>query len=268
MHPVLLDLGRFKLHSYGVMIFLAFALGLLLAIHRAKRVGIPAQTVSDLTLVLMISGLLGARLTYVVGHLSEFKGRWLDIISPVQSDGTIGIAGLVLLGGFITATLVGAWYLRRKGVPFLKMGDLMAPSISLGIALGRIGCFLNGCCFGIPTHLGWGVQFPPHSLAGSVYPHQHIHPTQIYEFLYSGMITLYLLHRDKHKRFEGELFLLLIILYGFFRFFNEMVRHYSPSYRLVLFDGVHLTGSMMVSAIMVGVGWYFWVKLSKQTRER
>ncbi|MFN3821211.1 MAG: prolipoprotein diacylglyceryl transferase [bacterium] len=264
MHPILFEFGRFKLHSYGLMVFLAFALGWWLAMRRGKREGINPAVISDLTLWIMVSGLLGARLTYVAGHLSEFKGRWLDIISPIQSDGTIGIAGLVILGGFISATGVGAWYLRRKGIAFLKMGDILAPSIAFGIAIGRIGCFLNGCCFGLPTNLPWGAHFPPDSLAGAVYPGVAIHPTQVYEFIYSSLIGLYLLYRTPRRKFMGELFLQLVILYGFFRFFNEIVRHYESRHQIVIWDDIHLTGSMMVSVVMVALGLYFSYKLRRK----
>ncbi len=131
-HPIILDLGRFKLHSYGLMIFLAFVLGTWLAAVRARRDGIDVGVVVDLVVWILISSLVGARVTYFLFHLDEFRGppdgsgpiRWLDIVNPIQSDGTIGIAGLVFLGGVVFAVPVTWLYLRRKGFSFHRMAKL------------------------------------------------------------------------------------------------------------------------------------------------
>ncbi len=250
------------------MVFLGFIGGLWLAVRRGKAVGIPQNIITDLTVWIMISSLVGARLTYVLFNLSEFKGRWLDTISPVQSDGTIGIGGLVILGGVAVAIPVSAYFLKKHKIPFLKMADVMMPPLALGIAIGRIGCFLNGCCFGIPTDLPWGIKFPKFSLAGSVYPDEFIHPTQIYESLYSLIIMFILLWRTHQRRFEGELMFIFLILYGIFRFFNEMLRHCESS--MLVWgpnEGVHLTASMLASLVMVAIGVFYWVKFISKTKK-
>lgn len=248
------------------MMFFAFGFGVWLAMRRARQVSIPPQFVMDITVWLMVGGLGGARITYVLFHISEFRGRWLDIISPIQSDGTIGIAGLVVLGGVIGGAWVTWYYSKRKGQPFLKVLDLLLPSLAFGIALGRIGCYLNGCCFGHPTELPWGVTFPATCYAGSIYGVVEIHPTQLYAALYNTLIGLFLLWRTKSKRFEGELFFWFLTIYGVARFVNETLRYYRPG--MILFDigNFPLTMSMIVSAAMTVSGVYLLVKGMKSVR--
>lgn len=233
------------------MIFFAFGFGLLLSTRRGAKVGIPAGKVTDLIVWLLISSLLGARLTYVIFHLEEFRGRWLDIINPFQSDGTIGIAGLVILGGVILA-LPTAWYfLRKNKIPFLKMMDVLAPGLAFGTAIGRIGCLLNGCCFGLPTDLPWGIVFPATCFAGSVNPNIAIHPTQIYATITNVLIGIFLIWRTPRKKFEGELFYLFFLLYGPYRFIIEHFRYYRSSMILFNIGDYRMTVSMFLSLAMI-----------------
>lgn len=253
MHPILFQIGPYKLHSYGLAVFLAFALGIWLGERRARAVGLAPGLVMDLSVWILVSSLLGARLTYVGAHIGEFRGRWLDIISPFQSDGTIGIAGLVLLGGVVAAIPTTAWYLKKRRIPLLKMLDILAPSLSFGIAIGRVGCLLNGCCFGRPTDLPWGMAFPATCAAGYVFPNRFLHPTQVYEIIYAGLIGFILLWRTPKQWFEGELFHWFLLLYGIGRFFNESVRYYSPKLTLEI-GGWQVTGSMVLSLVMAATG--------------
>jgi len=238
------------------MVMLAFVFGFYLAARRGKAMGVSTEAISDLTLWIMVGSLAGARLTYVIAHWREFEGRWLDAISPIQSDGTIGIAGLVVLGGVAAAIPIVIWQTRKRGLRFLQVADVMMPSLAFGLALGRIGCHLNGCCFGTPTDLPWGLRFPETCLAGAVYPGKALHPTQLYESLYAAGIGIALILRTPYRRFEGELFHLFLVLYGIFRFFNEIVRHYDARLNLFEVGGVHFTGSMAGSLLMIGVGVY------------
>ena len=208
----------------------------------------------DMVVWIMVSSLLGARLTYVIFHLDEFRGRWIDVISPIQSDGTVGIAGLVVLGGVALCIPVAVWFLKKRNIPALKMLDILVPSLALGMGIGRIGCLLNGCCFGIPTDLPWGIEFPTTCLAGSAYPGQHIHPTQVYESLYGFAIMGILLLRSPHRRFTGELFFLFLVLYGIARFMNETVRHYQSSMIPLRLGSTDITVSMLATLFMIILG--------------
>lgn len=222
--------------------------------------GIDSKVIFDLVVWILIASLSGARITYVLFHLDEFRGRWLDIINPIQSDGTVGIAGLVVLGGVVFAIPAVWLFMRNKGIPFLKMADVLIPSLAFGNGIGRIGCTLNGCCFGHPTDLPWGIVFPQTCIAGSVFPGQPLHPTQIYALLYSFAIGGFLLWYTRRRRFEGELFFLFFVLYGIVRFLNETLRYYQPGMILVKTTTFSLTVSMIISLIMFATGGIFLVR--------
>jgi len=192
VHQTILKIGAFELRAYGLALAISFLLGILLAIKRGKKRGIDSNNIMDLAVLIVIGAIVGSRFLYVIAHLDEFKGRWLDTINPFQSTGQIGIAGLTMLGGVILALILSIIYLRVKKLPVLKFADAIMPSVALGIFITRIGCFLNGCCFGLPTTGPFGVIFPPDSVAGSLYPHIHIHPTQLYSSL-DGLLILVLL---------------------------------------------------------------------------
>lgn len=245
------------------MVFTGFALGTWLSMRQARKAGLDPNVIIDVVMWILISSIIGARLTYVAFHPDEFAGRWLDVVNPFQSDGRIGIAGLVVLGGFVTAVPAVWWFARRRKLSTLFLLDILAPGAALGIGLGRLGCFLNGCCFGHPTDLPWGVVFPTGCMAGAFYPHQPIHPTQLYEFIYSLGIAAFLLWKSRQIRFQGELIVLLLILYGFFRFGNETVRYYETSMVLFTTGTFRLTLSMLISSLMVVSGVIIWIHKSR-----
>ncbi len=252
MHPILIDFGPFALHSYGLAMAVAFGLGIWVAMKRAEARGIGGKYALDLAVLILIFSLIGARAAYVVTHWHEFADHPLDVISPVQHTGQIGIAGLVLLGGVI-AGFATAWvYSRRKQIPFLVTTDLFVPSLALGIAIGRIGCFFNGCCFGLPSDLPWACTFPSYSLAGDVFSGVHVHPTQLYETIYMLLVFAYLLLRDRKPRPRGELTGWFLLLYGVGRFLIEMLRWYESE--MIMISSPRFTLSQLISAAMAVTG--------------
>jgi len=255
VHPILFNLGPFSLHSYGLAMALAFAAGILIAMHRAKTRGLGSQTALDLSVAILIFSLIGARATYVFTHLSEYREHPFDAISPIQHTGKIGIEGLVLLGGVIAAILTVFVFARRKKMPFLSLMDLLAPSTALGIAVGRIGCFFNGCCFGLPGTLPWCVHFPEGSSAAWVFPGQSVHPTQLYEVFYAFVIFIGLLIYDRAPRPAGRIVGWFLGLYGIGRFFNEQFRWYE-SEMVLLSDGFRLTFSQVISIGLILCGFF------------
>jgi phosphatidylglycerol:prolipoprotein diacylglycerol transferase len=264
MHPVIFQIGRFQLHTYGLAMGLAFFFAIWWAIKRAPMAGVNKAFIFDLAVVVMISSLLGARLTYVVGHWGEYRRHLLDIISPIQSDGTLGIAGMVLLGGVIAAVVVGGWYLKRKQVPFWQMADVSAPPLALGIGIGRLGCFFNGCCFGHPT-TGWlGIVFPSGCYAASVYPGIAIHPTQLYDAAGAFVIAAVLpIFEKRWRSFSGWTASWFLILAGLDRFIVEGYRYYEPD-KCFEFLGTQWTGSRIVALGMVVLGIVTLIILSKK----
>jgi phosphatidylglycerol:prolipoprotein diacylglycerol transferase len=222
MHRTLVDLGLLKIHSYGFFLALSFAVGIWIAGRRAERRGIPSERITDVSLLIILATIVGARSLYVLAHWKQFEGRALDVFRTWEG-------GLTLYGGAIPAAILGMWFLKRWGVDAWKAADAIAPSMALGLGLTRIGCFLSGCCFGAPTDLPWGVIFPPESHAGSVYPGTPLHPAQLYGSLSGFAMFAFLLWIDRRPLATGRLFLTLLLLYSVIRFFTDMVRIYDET---------------------------------------
>ncbi len=232
MHPTLFHIFSFPVPSYGTMLALSFLSGILIAMYFAKQRGLNPDAVSDVGLYTIISAIIGARLYYVMTHFHEFRGNLLSIVNPVQ-DGRIGISGLVMYGGFIAAIATAALFFKIKKLPILSYLDVCSPSVGLGIAITRVGCFLNGCCYGGPAKAGsfLSINYPIQTLSPAGY-YQHsigaqgLLPTQFFESA-GGIIiavTLYLAGRSKFA-FAGLQFYLLVVMYAVLRFFIEMVRY-------------------------------------------
>lgn len=254
MHPVLFHIGRFELHVYGLAMGLAFVAGIWWSTRRTQIAGVTKSFIFDTAVVVLISSLLGARLTYVIHHWEFYGQHPLDIISPVQSDGTIGIAGMVLLGGVIAAFIAGGYFLKRRKVSFWAMADLISPPLALGIGIGRLGCFFNGCCFGHPTDGPLGMVFPDGCYAGAVYPDIPIHPTQLYAAGAAFLIAIILPILERQPwAFRGMTLSWFLILYGVDRFVVEGFRHYETGW-FVNAMGMQWTGSRLIALGMVILG--------------
>ena len=217
MHPILFHLGSFPVHSYGVMIALAFGFGLWTATLRARRANISTEVIADLTLWVMVGTIMGARAVYVATYWKEeFAGQ------PLTEIFAIWHGGLVYYGGLIGASLAGIIYLRWKKQPLWKVADVMAPSIALGSVFGRIGCLLNGCCYGRVCDLPWAISFPPGNPLGS--PTTPVHPTEIYDALLNLVLYVFLAWLFHRKKFDGQIFATYLICYAITRSFVEYFR--------------------------------------------
>jgi phosphatidylglycerol---prolipoprotein diacylglyceryl transferase len=137
MFPILAKFADITIHTYGVMLAIGFLLGILLALREARRVGIDPNRILDLAFYFLIAGLLGSRLFYVLGHWDDFRSHPVEMIMFWQG-------GLVFYGGLILAFPVGLWYLRKYRLSFPAVADVIAPSIAIGQAFGRLGCFSAG----------------------------------------------------------------------------------------------------------------------------
>ena len=246
MFPTIFEIGTFRLATYGLMMMVAFIAGIQLAARRAPAKGIKADFVHNVSTVILIASLLGARFAYVITHLSEFQGQWLNTINPFQNE-QFGIAGLVLLGGVLAAIPATWYYSRRHGHDMRTVFDLLAPSLALGIAIGRLGCLLNGCCFGHACDLPWAVHYPDSS-----WLHQlgAVHPTQIYSMLANLVIMGILLKTASRVHFRGKIFALFLILYSPARFLVEFLRDYEPEMILTSLGSWNLTTSQLITFCM------------------
>ncbi len=215
MYPILLKIGSFTLHTYGVLLAMGFLSAVFIALKEARRVNIDPNIVMDLAFYILISALIGSRLFYVFSNWDEFRDEPISIFLFWRG-------GLVFYGGLICAFLVGLWYVKKKQLKFTPLADLVAPSIALGQAIGRLGCFSAGCCYGKPTEIPWAVTFKdPYTLAPRDIP---IHPTQLYESLATFSIFLTLIIMRRRERFQGKLFWYYLLFYATARFIIEFFR--------------------------------------------
>ena len=215
MHPVLFHIGDFKLYTYGFFVALGFMTAIFVSQKIAKPHGISSETINDIFLVILLSALFGARSLYVLINFDTFKDNLLDMVK-------IWNGGLVFFGGFMAAVLAVAVYLKIKTISIWKTADILSPGLALGHAVGRLGCFFAGCCYGKTCSLPFAVKFTnPQSLAPiGVY----LHPTQIYSVVSNLILFFILLRLQKNKKFDGLIFLSYIMLYSLFRFCIEFFR--------------------------------------------
>ncbi|MCF8114161.1 MAG: prolipoprotein diacylglyceryl transferase [Desulfotignum sp.] len=215
MHPILIDFGSFTLYTYGFFLAMGFLAAVWFSKRNARFYDIKPDDVSDLFFVILVSGILGARLLYVLINFEQFESNLLDIFK-------IWNGGLVFFGGFIAAVAGSVVVLKIKKLPFLKTADTIAPGAALGHGIGRLGCFFAGCCYGRQCDLPFAVRFThPDSLAPL---HVFLHPTQIYMAVANLVLFFILIGLQRHKRFHGMVFLSYIILYSGFRFIIEFFR--------------------------------------------
>ncbi len=258
MHPILFKLGPFEIRSWGVMFAISCVVGIWFAQRRAKHQGINPNLIMNLALIIIGSALVGSRLFYVAFHWEEFALHPLDIISPYQSTGQWGIGGLSMVGGIAFSILTSLFYLHLKGENIWKITDIVAPSFPLGIFFTRIGCFLNGCCFGRPSSSPFAVTFPVQSPAGLIYPHRSLHPTQLYSSLYGLGGFFLLLYLERHKSFSGFTTWLMIGFYCVARFLVDFLRYYEESMVLTKIGGVPFSvnqGVCVATILIAGAIW-------------
>lgn len=241
--------GTLSIHYYGILVAVGFLFGLWTASRRGLRDGIPPEAILDLGPWLIVGTIVGARALFVISYWrEEFAGRPLLEIFMVQHG------GLVFYGGLVGASLATIIYLRFKRLALWKFADALAPSIALGYIFGRLGCLMNGCCYGRPTELPWAIHFPEdHSTKGA-----GIHPTQIYDSLlslglYAGLAWLY-----RRKRFEGQVFAAYLMLYAVLRALVETFRGDYPVYYL----GGWATPAQLVSVAIFTAGLILYWKRS------
>lgn len=215
MRSILFHIGRAPIRSYGFMIIVGFMLGLWRATKVCKRRGLDPERVMDAALIGLLSGIVGARLLFLFLQVPE--DGW-GIFAQAHR---IWEGGLSFHGGLIAGIGSVALYTRAKKVPFLLMADVLAPSLAIGYAFARIGCFLNGCCYGHATSLPWAVRFLDPT-SGHVTPPSH--PAQLYAFAINLVIFGILTRVERLKRPMGFVSVSYIVLYSVYRFGIEFIR--------------------------------------------
>lgn len=255
MYPRLLELGPFTIYSYGLLLALAYLAGLRLAIVRARACGLDGSTVMDLGIWIIISALVGAKLMLLIVEWRHFSLNPSELWSLAQSGG-------VFYGGLLLALIVALLFIRAKRLPVWTTCDVFAPGIALGHVVGRVGCFLAGCCYGRETSVPWAVTFSnefAHANVGTPLG-VHVHPTQLYEAGAELLILMFLLVWERKGRpFPGRTFWSYMLLYGVSRFIIEI---YRGDPRGVVFDTI--STSQFIAIILVPLSIIMLLRLARQ----
>jgi len=243
MFPVLIKIGPLTIHTYGLLIAVGFLVALTLAAREAKRKDIPNESIIDVGFYALLSGVIGARLFFILTNLGNFLEHPLDMVK-------IWEGGLVFYGGVIFALPTAIWVAKKRGLPLWQTADIWAPPIAIGHAIGRLGCFCAGCCYGRPAEgLPWSVTFTnPNSLAVLGTP---LHPTQLYESALELMNFLILMTLRRHQSFKGQLFLVYILNYSIIRSVVELFR--GDEVRGFLFHGFSYSQAISVAMFIAAL---------------
>ncbi len=209
MHPILFRTPWVTVYTYGFFVALAVLAAFFISMRRAESFDLSKNTVADLIFFLFIFGVLGARLFYALQHFEDYKDNGWRVFFIQEG-------GLVWYGGFIAAVGFGVAYALTKGLPLLALCDFFSPVLALAHAIGRIGCFFNGCCFGREARPPLGVFFGDESVAKI--------PTQAYEAGFLLLFSIFLFRSARMSHKAGEVFLNYIIGYSAFRFGIEFLR--------------------------------------------
>ncbi|GIV09835.1 MAG: prolipoprotein diacylglyceryl transferase [Fimbriimonadales bacterium] len=247
MRPELIKIGPFTLYTYGFMWMVGIWLAVWRALRLAPRYGVKPDDVLDVAFWSVALGIVGGRLTFVLTNWSHYAANPLSIVRVWEG-------GMSYFGGFGLAIATAIYLIRKRRIPMWQLGDLAAPSLALGYAIARIGCFGAGCCYGAPTHQPWGVVFPGHDHA--------VHPTQLYATVMNLLIFAGLTYWTPRRHFEGQLFAMFLMLHGLYRFINEFFRAGATS--AIAFGD--LTYGHLVAMMLIGVGVTLYESLRRRAR--
>lgn len=248
MYPILFKLGPLTVHTYGVAMAVAFLIGVFLIRHGAKVRGYHPDIAYDIVLAAMVGGIFGARLVYVIDYWSQFVANPSSIFAIWQG-------GLIFYGGLIGGALAVLAVVKLKKLPVGKVADMVAPALALGSAIGRLGCFSQGCCYGKETSAPWAVTFTDR-LSFAQPLGVPLHPTQLYEFAYNLIILGALMWARPRIKSDGLLFWMFVTLYGLFRFIVEFFRA-NPTFYLGMSASQLFSAVLAAAGLTVIFGYYF-----------
>lgn len=215
MAPVLFEIGPFTLHSYGLLVALGFLIGVVWSVRLAPRYGLNPTDIQDLCFYLVLAALIGSRLWFVGIAWDHYQNNLLNIFK-------IWEGGLVFYGGLIFAIFTAIVFMGVKRMPMFRTGDLIAPGLALGQAVGRIGCLAAGCCYGAHSDLPWAITFNHEKSLAPL--NVSLHPAQLYATLGLLCIFIILILIQRRRSFDGQIFWTYGLLHGLFRPFLETVR--------------------------------------------
>ncbi len=255
MHRIIFTIGPFSLYSYGLLMAIAFITALYITTRIAINNKIDKDRVIDMATWIILGAILGARLWFVIENFHFFRNDLMGILR-------IWEGGMVFYGGFIGGFISGIYYIKRNKLNVFLMADIIAPGLAMGIAIGRIGCFLNGCCYG-KICSSFGIQFPAKDYPPAYYQQLRdglidrtathslpVIPTQNIASIIALVIFGVLLYLLRRKLRNGIVFAIFLILYGMDRFAIDFLRYYSSDAMKI---GI-ISYSQITSLIMVIIG--------------
>ena len=251
MFPQLFHIGSFFLPTYGFLVSLGVLLGLWISVRNSERLGYNGDNAWNLGILVVVCGIVGAKILYVINEGMSL--REIFSIPTLQAGG-------VFSGGLLAAFVAAAWYVRKHHMPPLGTCDAFAPGLALGHAIGRLGCFAAGCCFGKETHHWWGVTFT-NPLANSITGTPlgiPLQPTQLFEFAVELGNFFFLTWLLKRRRFDGQVFGAFLFIYGIARFFLEFLRG-DPG-RGSVFGGAMSGTQLIAIGLVLGGGVIWWLR--------
>ena len=228
MHPILCKIGPFNVYSWGFMVALGCMAALAVMIRFGRKEGIRPERILDVFVYMIISAVVGARFFYVIAFFPKFKDNLLTIFYLNQG-------GLVFIGGLCGVLVMMAAYIRYNNINLWKLLDVCSPGTMIGYAIGRIGCYLNGCCYGIKI---FGVE----------------QPTQIYSSLSGLVIFFALVYLYRNKKYDGQIFLFALFFYSIYRFLLEFIR-YSPVHYWIF-----TPNQLLAALLFAGSSYLLWKK--------
>lgn len=248
--PELFKIGPIPIRSFGVMLIIGFLVGYWVAKRRAPRFGVDPSKVADVAVFALLAGVIGARIGWVVQDLGYYTKNPIEILRLTEG-------GMTSYGGILFG-FVAVWaFCKRAGISLASMLDVLAVPALILHGFGRIGCFLNGCCYGSPCELPWAVTVHPDG--GGTYLG---HPAQIYDtlmaFASAGLLSV--LERAKGWK-RGASVAWFFILYGISRFVYELFRSGYSSHSSF---GLSLPDGQIVAAIMVAIGIAWFIVVTRR----
>jgi len=266
--PALDDGAGVPIRGYGTMLLLAAAAGTWLSVVRGRRLGLDADTILALGMEVFLWGIVGARLFYLIEYHDQFFGGGKTWWQSLAAAANLAAGGLVVFGAIPTAALAAWRFARRRGLVLVQLADCMAPGLLVGLAIGRVGCFLNGCCYGGPCELPWAVRFPPESppwldqaargllpaVAGGGVPWSlPVHPAQLYAAADAAILALLAIAFTPLARRDGQVFALVLTLHPISRLLLEAIRVDEPPAL-----GTPFSISQLVSLGLIALGAALW----------
>lgn len=248
MHRIILQTPSFTLYSYGLLMATGFGAGCFYFLYATKKNNISENLMANLCGGIILFSLLGARVFYILVHANYYFSHPLESLRVWEG-------GMVFYGGLFFSLAFSLLYIKIYRLSLLVIADCAAPAISIGLAIGRIGCFLNGCCYGIPSNFGF--VFPPESPAGQAFPNQILFPTQLLSSLNLFIIGFFLDWLRRNKKMQEKLLPFFLIFYSLHRFLVEFLRGDTD----ILFAG--LTLFQLVSIFLAGGSFFFLIFLKR-----